>query len=43
LHGDYNEEEVATKATFYTPIPGGVGPVNVAMLLSNLIKASENN
>lgn len=43
IHGDYNEEDIAHKASFYTPVPGGVGPVNVAMLLSNLIKSSENN
>jgi methylenetetrahydrofolate dehydrogenase (NADP+)/methenyltetrahydrofolate cyclohydrolase len=43
MHGDYIEEEVSSKAAFYTPVPGGVGPVNVAMLLSNLIKSSENN
>jgi len=33
LHGDYNEEDISTKAAFYTPVPGGIGPVNVAMLL----------
>jgi methylenetetrahydrofolate dehydrogenase (NADP+)/methenyltetrahydrofolate cyclohydrolase len=43
LQGDYDETEIANKAAFYTPVPGGVGPVNVAMLLSNLVKASENN
>lgn len=42
LHGDYNEEEIKNIASFYTPTPGGVGPVNVAMLLKNLIKSSEN-
>lgn len=41
LHGDYNEEEIKDKASFYTPTPGGVGPVNVAMLLKNLVKAAE--
>ncbi|MBI2074509.1 MAG: bifunctional 5,10-methylenetetrahydrofolate dehydrogenase/5,10-methenyltetrahydrofolate cyclohydrolase, partial [Candidatus Levybacteria bacterium] len=33
LHGDYDEEKVKNIASFYTPTPGGVGPVNVAMLL----------
>ncbi len=42
LHGDYNEEEIKNIASFYTPTPGGVGPVNVAMLLKNLITACEN-
>lgn len=42
LHGDYNEEEIEKIASFYTPTPGGVGPVNVAMLLKNLVRACEN-
>lgn len=43
LHGDYDEEQIKDIASFYTPIPGGVGPVNVAMLLSNLVTAAEKN
>lgn len=43
LHGDYNEEEIRNIASWYTPTPGGVGPVNVAMLLKNLIEAAELN
>lgn len=42
LHADYNEEEIKDIASFYTPTPGGVGPVNVAMLLKNLVMACEN-
>jgi len=38
LYPDYNQEEIANIASYYTPVPGGVGPVNVAMLLKNLIK-----
>lgn len=41
MHGDYNEEEIKNIASFYTPTPGGVGPVNVAMLLTNLIESAE--
>jgi methylenetetrahydrofolate dehydrogenase (NADP+)/methenyltetrahydrofolate cyclohydrolase len=41
FHGDFNEEKVQNKTLFYSPTPGGVGPVNVAMLLSNLVKATE--
>ena len=41
LHGDYDEESIKDIAAFYTPTPGGVGPVNVAMLLWNLVKATE--
>lgn len=40
LHGDYNDEKIKNIASFYTPTPGGVGPVNVAMLLKNLVDAS---
>ncbi len=40
LHGDYNEEEISDIAGFYTPTPGGVGPVNVACLMQNLILAA---
>ena len=42
FQSDYDEEEIRNIASFYTPTPGGVGPVNVAMLLSNLVKAAEN-
>jgi methylenetetrahydrofolate dehydrogenase (NADP+)/methenyltetrahydrofolate cyclohydrolase len=41
LHGDYDEESIKDIAAYYTPTPGGVGPVNVAMLLWNLVKATE--
>lgn len=41
LHGDYKEKDVQSIASFYTPIPGGIGPVNVAMLLYNLVIAAE--
>ena len=42
FHSDYEEDDIKDTASFYTPTPGGVGPVNVAMLLSNLIKTAEN-
>jgi methylenetetrahydrofolate dehydrogenase (NADP+)/methenyltetrahydrofolate cyclohydrolase len=42
LHGDYKETEIADIAGFYTPTPGGVGPVNVASLMQNLVKATIN-
>lgn len=41
MRGDYNEEEIKNIASYYAPTPGGVGPVNVAMLLTNLIEAAE--
>lgn len=39
LRGDYNEEEIQDVVAYYTPTPGGVGPVNVASLMQNLVKA----
>lgn len=41
LRGDYSGKEVKEVTSFYTPTPGGVGPINVAMLLKNLVDASE--
>lgn len=41
LHGDYEEEEIKNIASYYTPIPGGIGPINVAMLLQNVLLAAE--
>lgn len=40
MRGDYDEDEIKDIASFYTPTPGGVGPVNVAMLLENLVDAA---
>jgi len=37
--GDYDDEEIATKAVAYTPTPGGIGPLNVAYLMHNLVEA----
>lgn len=42
LNGDFSEKEIEKRASFYSPTPGGVGPVNVAMLMKNLVEASEN-
>ncbi len=41
LKGDYDEVEIEHIASFYTPTPGGVGPVNVTMLMKNLVEAAE--
>lgn len=41
LSGDYDPELIENIASYYTPTPGGVGPVNVAMLMENLITATE--
>ena len=41
LVGDVDFESVAAKASAITPVPGGVGPMTVAMLLANTVKAAE--
>lgn len=41
LRGDYDEKAIENIAGFYTPTPGGVGPLNLAFLFKNLIKAVE--
>ena len=41
LCGDVDFEEVSKKASYITPVPGGVGPMTVAMLMNNVIKAYE--
>lgn len=41
LRGDYDDSNMAEVAGYYTPTPGGVGPVNVACLMQNLVKAAE--
>jgi methylenetetrahydrofolate dehydrogenase (NADP+)/methenyltetrahydrofolate cyclohydrolase len=40
LVGDFDYEEVIKKAGFITPVPGGVGPMTIAMLLLNTLKAA---
>jgi methylenetetrahydrofolate dehydrogenase (NADP+)/methenyltetrahydrofolate cyclohydrolase len=41
LVGDVDFENVSKKASFITPVPGGVGPMTIAMLLKNTIKAAQ--
>src|SRR5436190_1555105 len=40
LEGDVAFDEVAEKAGAITPVPGGVGPMTIAMLMSNTVKAA---
>lgn len=42
LVGDVEFDEIAEKASYITPVPGGVGPMTVAYLLINTLKASQN-
>ena len=41
LTGDVNFEECEKKASYITPVPGGVGPMTITMLLQNTLKAAE--
>ena len=43
LVGDVNFSEVADKCSAITPVPGGVGPMTIAMLISNTIKACQKS
>jgi len=40
--GDIDQESVKNKAAFLTPVPGGIGPLTVALLLRNVYLAAEN-
>ncbi|MDA7729336.1 bifunctional 5,10-methylenetetrahydrofolate dehydrogenase/5,10-methenyltetrahydrofolate cyclohydrolase [Flavobacteriaceae bacterium] len=41
IKGDVDFEEVSKKASFITPVPGGVGPMTIAMLLKNTLISCE--
>ena len=41
LVGDVDFEAVKEKASAITPVPGGVGPMTVAMLVGNVVRAAE--
>ena len=43
LAGDVHFESVSKKASHITPVPGGVGPMTIAMLLKNTLIACNNN
>ena len=42
LCGDVDFENVSKKASYITPVPGGVGPMTIAMLIYNVVKAAKN-
>ncbi|MEO6848361.1 MAG: bifunctional 5,10-methylenetetrahydrofolate dehydrogenase/5,10-methenyltetrahydrofolate cyclohydrolase [Chthoniobacterales bacterium] len=42
LTGDVDFESVAPKCSAITPVPGGVGPMTIAMLMMNTVKACQN-
>ena len=41
LVGDVDFENVSKKASYITPVPGGVGPMTIAMLMENVVKAAK--
>lgn len=41
--GDVDFENVKEKASYITPVPGGVGPMTIAMLMNNVVKAASQN
>ena len=41
LVGDVDFEEVSKKASYITPVPGGVGPMTICMLMANAVRAAE--
>jgi methylenetetrahydrofolate dehydrogenase (NADP+)/methenyltetrahydrofolate cyclohydrolase len=42
LVGDVDFDAVTSVASYITPVPGGVGPMTIAMLLQNVVQAAEN-
>ncbi|TWT09153.1 bifunctional methylenetetrahydrofolate dehydrogenase/methenyltetrahydrofolate cyclohydrolase FolD [Planomicrobium sp. CPCC 101079] len=42
LCGDVDFEDVVEKASYVTPVPGGVGPMTIAMLMENTVQSAEN-
>jgi len=41
LEGDVDFEEAEKKASYITPVPGGVGPMTITMLMNNVVKAAK--
>ncbi|MFD1707034.1 bifunctional methylenetetrahydrofolate dehydrogenase/methenyltetrahydrofolate cyclohydrolase FolD [Siminovitchia sediminis] len=43
LFGDVDFDEVKEKASYITPVPGGVGPMTITMLLHNTVQSAKNH
>ncbi len=41
MYGDANAKEIKKKASYFTPTPGGIGPITVALLLQNTVTCAE--
>lgn len=42
IKGDVDFENVSKRVSYITPVPGGVGPMTIAMLMNNVVKAAKN-
>lgn len=42
LCGDVDFDSIVNKASYITPVPGGVGPMTITMLMNNVVKACKN-
>ena len=40
--GDVDFEKIKEKASYITPVPGGVGPMTIVILLKNVLEAAES-
>lgn len=40
LQADYDQDQIGKKVAYFTPVPGGVGPVNVSCLMENVVVAA---
>ena len=43
LCGDADLESIKDVVSFITPVPGGIGPMTIAMLMNNIVKSAKNN
>lgn len=43
LCGDVDYDNIFSKASYITPVPGGVGPMTIAMLINNVVKAARDS
>ncbi len=43
LCGDADLENIKDVVSFITPVPGGIGPMTIAMLMNNIVKSAKNN
>ncbi len=41
--GDADFDEISKKASYITPVPGGIGPMTIAMLMNNIVKAAKQS